>query len=664
MSQSRIGASSRHALASLHISATGTFAMASKHLEVQNIHRVRKRPRSIGIRRSRRLEQAAKQHAIHPVHHLPSPPSEHPLQARKRKFSHDTSHVSVAEPLQKKSRKRKTTGPHHQDEAGSDDQYGLDVRWDEYFGSWPVNIAEQSMSVREPRAVKRSYTPSRSNSYSQRVRDGDSPAAWTRKHEEKMEEVGLFMTADRTQATITDECQRLCDRLLEAEYSMPESPAYHPDRLAKVLRRVRFRNESRVVRDVMPIVVPSPELLHIDGHAEVDNICEAMNAEWTQCDTLCGPRPKPDFVGGISATEFTKEEKEKLQLSHTSACPNLFPENMYFPFLICEVKGSDRPIEEAERQAMHSASIAIRAVIELFRKVSATAEVHQKVLAFSVTHNHSMVMIFAHFATIDGEKTSFYRRLVHLNRFAEDLEFTTWAKAYKIVRAIYEHFAPQHIHRIRSVLSRMRSPTLASFATQLGIDEDSQASILDQSSSQEDGGFKKPSLPSVTRLQEENDNLRNRLLELLKNQQVEASQQREEQHAQRVLIEKQLAQQKEESREQKLMMEKQLAQQKEESREQKLMMEKQLAQQKEESREQKLMMEKQLAQQKEESREQKLMMEKQLAQQKEESREQKLMMEKQLAQQKEESREQKLMMEKQLAQQQDIISLFKTSNAT
>ncbi|KAF2158944.1 hypothetical protein M409DRAFT_30574 [Zasmidium cellare ATCC 36951] len=226
---------------------------------------------------------------------------------------------------------------------------------------------------------------------------------------------------------------------------MPADSAYGQDRLAKVLRRVRFRNEARVVRDVTPIVVPSPELLHINGHAELDDVCKAMNAEWTQCDTLCGPRPKPDFVTGLSAAAFTKEEKEKLQMSHTSACPNLFLENMYFPFLIYEVKGSDRLIEEAERQAMHSASIATRAVVELFRKISATAEVHKKILAFSVAHNHSIVMIFAHFATITDQRTSFFRRLLHLHRFAEDLESTAWTKSYQIIRAIYEHFVPQHL---------------------------------------------------------------------------------------------------------------------------------------------------------------------------------------------------------------------------
>ncbi|KAK4551471.1 hypothetical protein LTR86_011148 [Recurvomyces mirabilis] len=111
------------------------------------------------------------------------------------------------------------------------------------------------------------------------------------------------------------------------------------------------------------IANPSPELFHIDGVASLHDTYEALNAQWTLCDTLCGPRPKPDFVGGVARSAFTNEEREKLRLSHISASPNSFPENMYYPFLICEVKGSDRPVDAAERQAMHSASIAVRALI-------------------------------------------------------------------------------------------------------------------------------------------------------------------------------------------------------------------------------------------------------------------------------------------------------------
>ncbi|KAF2158736.1 hypothetical protein M409DRAFT_61395 [Zasmidium cellare ATCC 36951] len=570
--------------------------MVSKHLHDHNEHRVSKRRQLSGHRKTKRLAQAAKEREPQPIHRLPSPPSDQPVHNFKRKSPFENEHSTREGSLQKKNRRFGCFDSLDKSGVDEDNQYGGEIRWEDYFSDWPPAVVEQTMSTREPRAAKRSHTPSRSASDSQRVRDGDSPAAWTRKHEEKMEEAGLFMTADRTQAAITEECQKLCEKLLQAEYAMPADAPYRQDRLAKVLRR--FRNEARVVRDVTPIVVPSPELLHIDGHAELDDVCEAMNAEWTQSDTLCGPRPKPDFVTGLSAAAFTKEEREKLQMSHTSACPNLFPENI------------DRPIEEAERQAMHSASIATRAVVELFRKISATAEVHEKILAFSVAHNHSMVMIFAHFATVNDQQTSFFRRLLHLHRFAEDLESTAWTKSYQIIRAIYEHFVPRHLARIQGALSRMRSPSLASFATQLGIDEDSQASTPDQSSSQEDGRFKKPLLPSMTKLQEENDKLRDRLLELLREQQAEAIRQRQEQHETKAMMEEQLAQQK-------TMMEKQLAQQEEESREQKTMMEKQLAQHREESREQKTMMETQLAEQNERSHEQKIMMEDQLKRQRE-----------------------------------------------
>ena len=135
---------------------------------------------------------------------------------------------------------------------------------------------------------------------------------------------------------------------------------------------------------------------------------------------------------------------------------------MYFPLLICEVKGSDRPVQEAEHQAVHSASIAIRAVI------------------------NSTVKIFGHFATIEGGKTTlFYRHRLHSTDFDADLASKEWARAYKITRAIYEDFFPQHLARIRSALSKLRGPSLASFTSQLGLDEDSQESTPSRSSSRQ-----------------------------------------------------------------------------------------------------------------------------------------------------------------------------------
>ena len=462
--------------------------------------------------------------------------------------------------------------------------------------TWPPNLAVKEVKMGDLFSNKRSR--SQSNSYSQGVKDGDNPAAWTRQHAEKMQEAGLVMAEYQTQATITDECQRLCERMLEAEYPPPQGPLFQRDRLLKVLDGVQFRNEARVVRDITPIVVPSAELLLISDQSGLENITEAMNAEWIQCDTLCGPRPEPDFVAGISPSAFTSEEKEKLKMNHTSACPNLFPENMYYPFLICEVKGSDRPIQEAERQAMHSASIAARAVIQLYRKISSAEQLNCKILAISVSHNNSAVKVFGHFAQIENEKITFFRHRIYAADFAADFASRDWAKAYKITRGIYAHFFPKHLERVASALPKLRQRALESFTSLLGLDSGAEESSREitpgATSSQESGPFKKPSRPSVSKLQQENDRLRDQLLNVLREQQAQSVQQKEEQREQKDLMERQLAQQKEEQREQKDMVEQQLAQQ----REQKDMMEQQLAQQKVEQREQKDMMEQQLAQQK------------------------------------------------------------------
>jgi len=336
-----------------------------------------------------------------------------------------------------------------------------------------------------------------------------------------MQQAGLFMIDYQRRASITDGCQKLCDELCAKDYSDPPGPSLQPQRLAKMLERVRFRNEARVVRDLTSVLVPSAELLDIDGVSPLRNICEALNAEWTQCDTLCGPRPKPDFVAGVSGSAFTNEETAKLQLSHTSASPNLFPENMYFPFLICEVKANDRPLGAAERHAMHSASLAVRALVQLYRKVSAAEELDGKVLVFSIAHDVSIIKIYGHFARIDGDTLTFFRHRLYIGDIATDLRSESSCRAHKITRAIYDVFFPQHVARVKSALSRMRG------SYQLDLVDGPHESTISRSS-QDDGRFKKPSFPSTTMLQQENERLHGQILEMFRIQQADDMHQRED----------------------------------------------------------------------------------------------------------------------------------------
>lgn len=209
---------------------------------------------------------------------------------------------------------------------------------------------------------------------------------------------------------------------------------------------------------------------------------------------------------------------------------------------------------------MHSASIAVRAVVQLYQNISAANEVDRKILAFSVAHNDTTVNIFGHFATVEEQKLTFFRCRLYYGDLPAD-----FAKPYNIIRAIYDVFFPQHLARIKGALDRMRGRALESSTSQLDLDEDSQEIAASQPSSQEQGKFKRPSLPSTDRIQQENDRLRDEISALLR-----------EQHLQREDFMKQL-------REQSEQMERQLARREEESRERREQMERQLAQQKEES---------------------------------------------------------------------------------
>lgn len=218
---------------------------------------------------------------------------------------------------------------------------------------------------------------------------------------------------------------------------------------------------------------------------------------------------------------------------------------------------------------MHSASIAVRAVVQLYQNISAANEVDRKILAFSVAHNDTTVNIFGHFATVEEQKLTFFRCRLYYGDLPAD-----FAKPYNIIRAIYDVFFPQHLARIRGALNRMRGRALESFTSQL--DEDSQENAASQPSSQEQGKFKRPSLPSTDRIQQENDRLRDQISVVLREQQQEREDFMKELRERREQMERQLAQQMEESRERRKQMERQLAQQREQ-------MKRQLAQQMEES---------------------------------------------------------------------------------
>lgn len=81
-------------------------------------------------------------------------------------------------------------------------------------------------------------------------------------------------------------------------------------------------------------------------------------------------------------------------------------------------------------------------------------ELHREILAFSISHDHSSVRIYGHYAVIEEDKTTFYRHPIH------DFGFTAldgkdkWT-AYKFSKNVYDVWMPTHLKRLCSVIDQL-----------------------------------------------------------------------------------------------------------------------------------------------------------------------------------------------------------------
>ncbi|KAK5086193.1 hypothetical protein LTR70_007438 [Exophiala xenobiotica] len=394
---------------------------------------------------------------------------------------------------------------------------------------WPKDFA--SMSQEQSSSSKK--RPS-SSSYTQSFKAGEVPKAHSAAHENTLADHGVHMDELQGRSRAREESKSFCRSLLQSTYPEPQHTAFPLPEFLSVWQRVQKRNEARVYRDLTPLLVPSPELLWASGHQELEHVAEEISVEWTRCKTLGGPRPKPDLAVGIAPSAFDEEEKAKLKNHTAFERATLFTDNIYFPFLLCEAKCGDEGISRADRQNIQSSSVAVNAIIQLFRAVDETkvADLSGQILVFSVSHDNLLVKLYGHFANIDGDKLAFYRYPVA--SFVLNFEESQGRKrTHDFVREIYHSFYPAHLKRIRDALAAMDDPRNVAMISGMSVEEDeSQEHDPSARSSQENSGFKKPGTPASKK--------QKGALALVREQMAEQQRQSKEQMA---LLERQMVEQ-------------------------------------------------------------------------------------------------------------------------
>ena len=308
---------------------------------------------------------------------------------------------------------------------------------------------KSSASLRRRQSQSTLQTPS-----DQPSREGKSSQYNTPDYEIKLERKGSYM---REYDDIDDNDDKgknmktLCKTLLERDQTVPQDSLFRDDLFKKTCEKVRNRNEAIVVQDITRLIVPSAENLAIYGAKHLNHLYETVNEGWTSMAEFEGTLPQPDYSVGFGRSAFTWEQLDKLKPfvgEPGSKLTTYFmaTTRMYFPFLTCEVKCGAAALDVADRQNAQSISVALRALIVLFRSVKREKELDREILAFSISHDHRSVRIYGHYPVIEGDKTTFYRHPIHEFSFTALDGKEKWT-TYKLTKNVYDTWMPK-LHKL------------------------------------------------------------------------------------------------------------------------------------------------------------------------------------------------------------------------
>lgn len=390
-----------------------------------------------------------------------------------------------------------------QEEVDNVDSQNYPILYWTMAGHWPKRYSDQSdknishllarqkssgslrrkqstqMSINPASAATGSVAPSSTTPSDQKPREVKSAPYQDARYETLLATNGSFMGKPALAITQTSKASYL--HLLDAKQTIPKDSLFCDKLVKETCEMIRNKNEARVIRDVSPFIVPSAEVLAARGVEPLKILAESVNEGWNNSLPLTGTRPQPDFSVGFKREAFTEEQLDKLAPfigNFISGDQSYFMATyyMYFPFLTCEVKCGATALDIADRQNAHSMTLAVRATVELFRLVSREMELHQEILAFSISHDHRSVRIYGHYALINGKDTKYYRHLIHTFNFTALDGKERWT-AYKFTKNVYDVWMPSHFKRLCSAIDQIPADldfSVSQLSQAFGLSEDLQ----------------------------------------------------------------------------------------------------------------------------------------------------------------------------------------------
>lgn len=174
-------------------------------------------------------------------------------------------------------------------------------------------------------------------------------------------------------------------------------------------------------------------------------------------------RLRPDLAIGLSSTTFTEKEIEKLARYASVDNWAQMTTHMFFPFLMCQVKCDNEGLDAADRQNMHSCSVALRALLRIeqeadkYRSNKKMDGLSKRILVFSISHDYQDARLYGHYAIVQEMKWHYYR---HRIRKFDLFDRNSMLSLHNFVRNILKSFMPEHVKRLKEAIAALSDPKI------------------------------------------------------------------------------------------------------------------------------------------------------------------------------------------------------------
>ncbi|KAL8652530.1 MAG: hypothetical protein Q9210_002628 [Variospora velana] len=329
---------------------------------------------------------------------------------------------------------------------------------------------------------------------------------------------------------ITDDSELICQNLLTTAQAVPQDTLFRDNLFEETCTKLRDRNEARIVEDISPLIAPSAETLTTYGATALRSLVFNINERWGESFPITDTRPQPDRCVGFSRSAFSQTQLQKLKPYIGSLVPVnyisyfLATWRMYFPFFTCEAKSAMGDLDVADKQNAHSMTMAVRGIVELFKLVNCESNLHRKILAFSISHDATIVKIYGHYALIQERVATYYRHPIMSFDFTSEGGKNKWT-AYQFTKNVYFEFMPKLHKLICSAIDSIdAAPHRSSLSSQIPLGDsfstdpesehpDSQEMAASAPAPQDTVGFKKPRLSANAILKQQVEELKRQLSE-------------------------------------------------------------------------------------------------------------------------------------------------------